>query len=62
MVIRDACLVFGYQDPSHFYYVHLGKQADDHANQVFIVNDAAQLKISAHVHHPAPTGKNGGTM
>jgi hypothetical protein len=43
---RDACLVFGYQDPSHFYYVHLGKQADDHANQIFIVNNAARLKIS----------------
>ena len=43
---RDACLVFGYQDPSHFYYVHLGKQADDHANQIFIVNDAPRTKIS----------------
>ncbi|WP_425618977.1 hypothetical protein NA78x_002702 [Anatilimnocola sp. NA78] len=43
---RDACLVFGYQDPSHFYYVHLGKQGDDHANQIFIVNDAARTKIS----------------
>jgi hypothetical protein len=43
---RDACLVFGYQDASHFYYVHLGKQADDHANQIFIVNDAPRTKIS----------------
>jgi hypothetical protein len=43
---RDVCLVFGYQDPAHFYYVHLGKQADDHANQVFIVNDAPRTKIS----------------
>lgn len=43
---RDACLVFGYQDPSHFYYVHLGKKADDHANQIFIVNDSARKKIS----------------
>jgi hypothetical protein len=43
---RDACLVFGYQDPSHFYYVHLGKQGDDHANQIFIVNDAPRTKIS----------------
>lgn len=43
---RDACLVFGYQDPSHFYYVHLGKQADDHANQIFIVNDSPRKKIS----------------
>jgi hypothetical protein len=43
---RDACVVFGYQDPAHFYYVHLGKQADDHANQIFIVNDAPRKKIS----------------
>ena len=43
---RDVCLFFGYQDPSHFYYVHLGKETDDHANQVFIVNDAPRVKIS----------------
>jgi len=43
---RDAVIVFGYQDPAHFYYVHLGKQADDHANQIFIVNDEARKKIS----------------
>lgn len=43
---RSMCLFFGYQDPSHFYYVHLGQKADDHANQIFIVNDAARIKIS----------------
>lgn len=43
---RDACLFFGYQDPAHFYYVHLGKKADDHANQIFIVNEAPRTKIS----------------
>jgi hypothetical protein len=43
---RDMCLFFGYQDPAHFYYVHLGKQTDDHANQIFIVNDAPRVKIS----------------
>jgi hypothetical protein len=43
---RDAVLVFGYQDASHFYYVHLGKETDDHANQVFIVNGAPRKKIS----------------
>lgn len=43
---RDACLFFGYQDPAHFYYVHLGKKADDHANQIFLVNDAPRVKIS----------------
>lgn len=43
---RDMCLFFGFQDPSHLYYVHLGKKADDHANQIFIVNDAPRKKIS----------------
>lgn len=43
---RDMCLVFGYQDPAHFYYVHLGKKADEHANQIFIVNNAPRTKIS----------------
>ena len=43
---RDMCLFFGYQDPSHFYYVHLGKKTDDHANQIFIVNAAPRTKIS----------------
>ncbi len=43
---RSLVLVFGYQDPSHFYYVHFGKKTDDHANQIFIVNDAPRVKIS----------------
>ena len=43
---RDACLFFGYQDAANFYYVHLGKKTDDHANQIFIVNDAPRTKIS----------------
>lgn len=43
---RDMCLFFGYQDPAHLYYVHLGKTADPHANQIFIVNNAPRLKIS----------------
>ena len=43
---RSLCLFFGYQDPAHFYYVHLGQKADDHANQIFIVNEAPRIKIS----------------
>ena len=43
---RDLCLFFGYQDAAHFYYVHLGKKADDHANQIFIVNGKPRKKIS----------------
>jgi hypothetical protein len=43
---RDLCLVFGYQDPSHFYYVHLGKAADEHANSIFIVNGKPRVSIA----------------
>jgi hypothetical protein len=43
---RDMCLFFGYQDASHFYYVHLAKKTDDRANQIFIVDGADRRKIS----------------
>ena len=43
---RDMVFVFGYQGPAKFYYTHLATQADDHANQVFLVNDAPRTKIS----------------
>ena len=43
---RDMCLFFGHQDPAHFYYMHLGQKRDDHANQIFIVNEAPRIKIS----------------
>lgn len=44
---RDLCFFFGFQDPAHFYYVHLGQETDDHANQIFIVNDSPRTKISS---------------
>jgi len=43
---RDLCLFFGYQDPSHFYYVHLGKKADPHAHSIFLVNGAPRVSIA----------------
>jgi hypothetical protein len=43
---RDMCIVWGYQDPSHFYYVHFGAAADPNACQIFIVNDAARTPIT----------------
>ncbi len=43
---RSLCLFFGYQDDSHLYYVHFGRKTDDHANQIFIVNNEARRKIS----------------
>jgi hypothetical protein len=43
---RDLCFFFGYQDDDHFYYSHLGKSTDKHANQLFIVNGADRMMIS----------------
>ncbi|QDT66120.1 hypothetical protein V22_33840 [Calycomorphotria hydatis] len=43
---RDLCLFFNYVDESHFYYVHFGKNADQNANQVFIVNNSPRTKIT----------------
>lgn len=51
---RDMCLFFGYQAPDQFYYVHLAKKADDHANQVFIVNKADRKKISTKTSEGTP--------
>lgn len=43
---RDLCLFFGYQDPSHFYYVHIAKEADPHANSIFLVNGQPRMSIA----------------
>jgi hypothetical protein len=43
---RDQCIFWGYQDPAHFYYVHLGAKPDPHSCQIFIVNDADRKMIT----------------
>ena len=43
---RDMCLFFGYQDPRHFYYVHIANQSDEHANSIFIVNAEPRVSIA----------------
>ena len=43
---RDMCLFFNYQDPAHFYYVHLGHRPDPHSSQIMIVNDAPRKMIT----------------
>lgn len=43
---RDMCLFWGYQDPSHYYYVHFGAESDPNACQIFIVNNAARKPIT----------------
>jgi acetyl esterase/lipase len=43
---RDLCLFFGHQDAAHFYYVHLGKEADSHAHSIFLVNGKPRVSIA----------------
>lgn len=43
---RDMCIFFGINDPTNFYYVHLASVTDEHAHNIFIVNDEARKKIS----------------
>lgn len=43
---RDLCLFFGISNSTNFYYVHIASVADDHANNVFIVNDEPRTKIA----------------
>jgi len=42
---RDLCLFFGYQDPTHFYYVHMALRADPHAHSVMIVNGKPRVSL-----------------
>ena len=44
---RDMCLFFGFQEPTKFYYAHIATAADDHAHNIFIVNDQPRTKIAS---------------
>lgn len=43
---QDMCIFFNYQDPAHFYYVHLGKRPDPNSSQIMIVDGAPRKMIT----------------
>lgn len=43
---RDCCIFFNYQDPSNYYYVHLGAKPDPASGQIFIVKDAPRTPLT----------------
>lgn len=43
---RDCCVFFNHQDPTHFYYVHLGARPDPHSGQIMIVNGADRKALT----------------
>ena len=45
LVRPDVLLIFGYQSPTRFYYVHLSKRTDGVHNGVFLVHDADRKRL-----------------
>jgi hypothetical protein len=43
---RDLCVVFHFQDPAHFYYVHFAASSDEVHNIIGLVNGADRVKIN----------------
>jgi len=43
---RDICLIFGFQDPAHLYYVHFSASSDDLHNIIGLVNGKDRVKIN----------------
>jgi len=43
---RDICIFFHFQDPIHFYYVHLSAISDGAHNIIGLVNGADRVKIN----------------
>ena len=43
---RDMCILFHYQDPTHFYYVHFAGSSDEVHNIIGLVNGRDRVKIN----------------
>ena len=39
-------MFFNYEDPEHFYYVHLGARPDPHSGQIMIVDGAPRRALT----------------
>jgi hypothetical protein len=52
--VRDVLLIFGYQSPTRFYYVHLAAKVDPVHNGIFLVNDADRKRLD----QPTSTAHN----
>jgi hypothetical protein len=47
LAVRDVQIVFGYQSPSRFYYVHLSAKTDAVHNGIFLVDNADRRRLDA---------------
>lgn len=46
VAVRDLCILFHYQDPTHFYYVHFAGTSDAVHNIIGLVDGADRVKIN----------------
>jgi len=46
VAVRDMLVLFHYQDPTHFYYVHFAASSDQVHNIIGLVNGADRVKIN----------------
>ena len=49
----DCCVFFNWQDPEHFYYVHLGARPDPASGQIMIVDGAPRRPLTKNT-RPVP--------
>jgi hypothetical protein len=45
LLVRDVLLIFAYQSPTRFYYVHLSAKTDGVHNGIFLVHDADRRRL-----------------
>jgi hypothetical protein len=55
---RDACLFYGFTDPSNFYYTHIATKADPHAHNIFPVKDKPRTAIATKTTKGIDWGQN----
>ncbi len=55
---RDMCIIFGFNDPSHFYYTHIATAMDPNAHQIMLVNNAPRTNISTFTTQGVAWGQN----
>lgn len=58
VIRRDLNLIFGYESPSRFYYVHLSGVTDDVHHGIFLVADADRRRIDDGKGHPQLKDQN----
>jgi len=45
-MLGDVCIIFHFEDPEHFFYVHFAGQSDEAHNIIGLVNGADRVKVN----------------